>query len=452
MPSPKLRVAICGGGIGGLALALVLHKFSKQDIQVDLYESKNGFSEFGAGITIWKRTWHILKLLGLEGSIGQIAVHPPVDAPKPGFAFRLSDSGEATENFYRIIAPFGSITVHRADMAKILVDKLPEGFRSHFSKRLVHYTENDRNIVTMTFADGTTAEADILIGADGVKSFTREKMYRDLAKAAEKNGDIAKAKQLEDFILPSWTGTYAYRSLVETEKLLKAQPGHQAATTPLMYLGKGRHIVSYPISRGKLINLIGFVSHPEKEGTKLEGPAVIDVPREEMISPYAGFETEARQLMECVESSSRWGISHIRGLPQYVSGRVALLGDSAHAMTTNIGAGAGQAIEDAYILGLILSEDVVNSSNLSAALKVYDSIRRPIGNAFVERSRSMGLAYEFNHIPEPAQKAGVEPSSPEGLKYLADFIFETWTANWRELPDKDWNEAQQLIQEHLSPR
>lgn len=77
-----------GGGIGGLALALVLHKFSKQDIQVDLYEAKNGFSEIGAGITIWKRTWFILKLLGLEGSIGQIAVHPPVDAPS-GFPNNL---------------------------------------------------------------------------------------------------------------------------------------------------------------------------------------------------------------------------------------------------------------------------------------------------------------------------------------------------------------------------
>lgn len=64
----------------------------------------------------------------------------------------------------------------------------------------------------------------------------------------------------------------------------------------------------------------------------------------------------------------------------------------------------------------------------------------------------MGLAYEFNHIPEPARKAGVEPSSPEGLKFLADFIFETWTANWRELPDKDWKEAQQQLHEHLSPR
>lgn len=119
-------------------------------------------------------------------------------------------------------------------MAKILVDSLPEGFRSHFSKRLVDYSEDGRNIVTMTFADGTTAEADILIGADGVKSLTREKMYRDLAKAAEQSGDSPKAKQLEDFILPSWTGTYAYRSLVETEKLMKARPGHQAASTPLM--------------------------------------------------------------------------------------------------------------------------------------------------------------------------------------------------------------------------
>ena len=71
-----------GGGIGGVTLALVLGKYAGHDIQVDLYEAKGGFSEIGAGISIWNRTWFILKSLGLGKSIGEVAVKPPVEVPR----------------------------------------------------------------------------------------------------------------------------------------------------------------------------------------------------------------------------------------------------------------------------------------------------------------------------------------------------------------------------------
>ncbi len=202
-------------------------------------------------------------------------------------------------------------------MLKVLVDNLPSSLRSHFCKRLVAYTEPDHeSSVTLQFADGTTAQADILIGADGVNSITREVMYNDLAEAAAMKGDREEAIRLRSFIQASWTGTYAYRSLLNVDKFHQTAPGHQAATVPLFvrpriqfpcrfrrsvvlpkYLGKDRHIVSYPISRGKLINLIGFVSFPECEGQKLDGPSVVDVPREDAIEPFSSWEPEARALM-----------------------------------------------------------------------------------------------------------------------------------------------------------
>lgn len=119
-------------------------------------------------------------------------------------------------------------------MLKILVDNLPKGFRAHFNKRLVAYTQTDNeSSVTLQFADGATAQADLLIGADGVNSTTREIMYTDFAEAAMRAGNVDEAMRLRNNIPASWTGTYAYRSLLDMEKFQKFAPGHQAATVPL---------------------------------------------------------------------------------------------------------------------------------------------------------------------------------------------------------------------------
>ena len=119
-------------------------------------------------------------------------------------------------------------------------------------------------------------------------------------------------------------------------------------------------------------------------------------------------------------------------------------------MQTHLGAGAGQAIEDAFILGQLLADESIIKSNLEKALSVYEDIRLPIGNAYVERSRKTGLAYEFNYTPESVLSAGVDPSSPEGLKLLSEFIFEQWSCHWGDMPDKDWERAKEKLHEVLS--
>ena len=123
--------------------------------------------------------------------------------------------------------------MHRADMLKVLVNHLPEDFTAHFGKRLVSYTEDEDKKVSLTFADGTTAKADLLVEADGVSSATRETMYERLAGAAADRGDANEAKRLRMLKFSSWSGTYAYRTLLDTEKLLLAFPGHQAATNTM---------------------------------------------------------------------------------------------------------------------------------------------------------------------------------------------------------------------------
>jgi len=438
----KFRLAICGGGIGGLTLALVLHKHYKQDIQIDIYEAKDKFAEIGAGIALWRGTWSIMQLLGLDTALEKVMAGPPDETPRPSFAFRRGDQFEESENFHRMVISRGPVTLHRTDMLDILVDNLPPNVRTHFLKRLSTYSEDTSGAIQLVFADGSCAEADILVGADGINSATRRSMYLSLAKEADEKD----AKILAGYAEARWTGTYAYRTIVDTDALLKIAPGHRLVSTPVIYLGKDKHIVSFPISRGRFLNLIGFVTVPEGEGAKLEGPSVKDVPKDEMTENFVStWEPEIRQLMSCVERSSRWAIHHVRNLPQYTSGRVVLLGDAAHGMTTHLGAGAAQAIEDAFILGRLLAHKGTNNENIKTALKVYEDVRLPIANAMVERSWNTGLLYEFIVAPGGGSWCGVEPSSAEGLGMIAGAIDDAWSWQSKELPQVDWLRAEEQL-------
>ncbi len=118
-------------------------------------------------------------------------------------------------------------------MLKVLSDSLSEDVSTHFKKRLVGYAQGNSDVVTLSFSDGTTAEADMLVGADGVGSVTREVMYQNLADAAMGHDEV-EARKLESYIRPTWTGMYAYRALIDAEKLLEIAPGHQTMSKPML--------------------------------------------------------------------------------------------------------------------------------------------------------------------------------------------------------------------------
>jgi len=106
--------------------------------------------------------------------------------------------------------------------------------------------------------------------------------------------------------------------------------------------------------------------------------------------------------------------------------------------------------KDAYILGQLLANELTNKSNLETALRVYEDIRLPIGNAYVEHSRLTGLAYEFNYTPESIVAAGVDPNSPEGMKLFSEFIYDCWAWHWGNMPDTDWQRAKEKLHDVLS--
>ncbi|KAJ7346846.1 FAD/NAD-P-binding domain-containing protein [Mycena albidolilacea] len=384
MSAPKLRVAICGGGIGGLCLAVALSRYAH--IQVDVYEGAGRFREIGAGVMIWARTWRILELLGLAEQFIKVTDIPPSPDVATGFEYRRSDRKDGFK-WNWVGMPYGCIRFHRAHFLDVFVDNLPQGL-AHFGKRLVSYDKRAGGEIGLAFADGTSAVCDLLVGCDGIKSVVRAQMLR--AKAAE-DGQPGLLALIE----PKWTGSIAYRGLIPSKDLPSADGvKHRTLVTPMMYCGQNKHIVAYSISQGNIINVVAFASELDKEDQDYGEEWVTDCTKDEMLQCFRGWETEALALLEPVENPTKWGIHHLKELPFYVADTVVLLGDAAHGMSPHLGSGAGQAIEDAYVLASVLGAAATN--NLDQALEAYQRTRLPVANHVVKASFESGKMFEFN--------------------------------------------------------
>ncbi|KAJ3989844.1 FAD/NAD-P-binding domain-containing protein [Lentinula detonsa] len=428
MPAPKFRVAICGGGISGLCLAVALSRYP--NIQVDVYEATDRFKEIGAGVMIWARTWKILEQLGLGPAFSRIAHAPPDGSIGTGFDFRRSDQPQEGFTYHvvkmsckyaqevfthspRIISiSDGCIRFYRVDFLDVFVDALPSGV-AHFGMRLVSYSQKaGANEILLEFSNGTTGTCDLLAGCDGIKSSTRAQLFKE---AAERSGDVTLLK----FIDPVWTGTIAYRGLIPVERL---PPSHRSIANPIMYCGKSKHVVSYSISRGDVVNVVTFASEPESEGSPYsEDTGGTHCPQKELLDCYAGWEPAVEQLLSRIEKPTKWAIHHLRPLPFFVDGKVALLGDACHAMAPHEGAGAGQAIEDAFILAALLEH--ATQETIPFALEAYQHVRLPFANHVLKGSYDSGLMYEFNS------------EYGEDYKKLGPVIEKQW--DWVEEPDPE---------------
>ncbi|KAF8895691.1 hypothetical protein CPB84DRAFT_1731713 [Gymnopilus junonius] len=390
----SIRIAICGGGIGGLCLAVSLSKHPHLDVK--LYEAAGQFREIGAGVMIWSRTWRILESMGLASEFSKIAHAPPTGTQGVGFDFRRSDQPEEGFRFKLVEMPYGCIRFHRAQFLDVFVHHLPTGI-AHFSRHLVSYSKTNSvpGPICLTFADGTSATCDVLIGADGIKSIIRTQMYRE---AAETERD---AKLLE-YIQPIWTGTMAYRGLIRVQDIPRGRSGslHRTIETPMMYCGRSKyvlvlqHVVGYSISEGDIVNVVTFASQPERHGEIYEGEWVTECEQRELLDCYARWEPEVEQLLKCIEKPTRWAIHHLRPLPFYHKDGVVLMGDAAHAMSPHQGAGAGQAVEDAFILSHLLGK--AKKENLCRFFDAYQALRLPAANRVLTGSYESGMMYEFN--------------------------------------------------------
>jgi salicylate hydroxylase len=355
------RVAIIGGGIGGLTAANAL---LRAGLEVSVYEAAGELKEIGAGVALHANAMRVLKFIGVEEAARRVAGKTDYAVTRDGLSSRvISRTSRARQAELLGIEP---ATLHRADLLDILAAALPDGTTS-LGKRCTGVESRESSAVAR-FADGTEAEADVIIGADGIHSAVRTALFGPDA--------------------PRFTGKICYRSVIPTNRVRAAALADVAADNG-QWLGPHGTIVLYPLRGEELINV---VCHHDDDSYRHES-WVTECPRDEVLQRYAGWHESLLRLFEAGDTWYKWALYDRDPIRQWTKGRVTLLGDAAHPMLPYLGQGACQALEDGAVLANALA---ASPRDPAAALATYERVRRPRASAVVLTARARGVS---NHLP-----------------------------------------------------
>ena len=314
--SSSSGLAIVGGGLAGLAAAQALKTFG---VKAEVYEAAPALGEIGAAVNVSPQAVKALQAIGVGDKVAAVA------NSSPGIYTRNMQTGEFLElsDRKKAAARYGApyYTFHRADLLDALASGLDHS-AIHLGHRLTGIAEQSDRIM-LAFANGAQVEAEIVIGADGVRSVIRQALYGDDN--------------------PTYTGQMVWRALLDgrdvPEDVLEPT-GH------IQWVGPGCHLLAYYIRGKKLVNI---VTQEDTDKWVEEGWSTRGDPDEMRLS-FPNPEPRLERLLSLVTGCSKWGL-FTRPLTQnWGRGRIQLIGDAAHAMLPNAGQGACQAFEDAYIL------------------------------------------------------------------------------------------------------
>ena len=314
--SSSCGIAIVGGGLAGLAAAQALKTFG---MKAEVFETAPALGEIGAAVNVSPQAVKALQAIGVGDKVAAVG------HLSPGIYTRNMQTGEFLEfnDRHKTAERYGApyYTFHRADLLDALASGLDRS-AIHLGHRLAGIEErSDRTM--LAFANGAQVEAEIVIGADGVRSVTRRALYGDDN--------------------PTYTGQMVWRALLSASDVpaeVLEPKGHT------QWVGPGCHFMGYYIRRGKLVNI---VTQQDTDKWVEEGWSTRGDPDEMRLS-FPNPEPRLEKLLSLVTECSKWGL-FTRPLTQnWGRGRVQLIGDAAHAMLPNAGQGACQAFEDAYIL------------------------------------------------------------------------------------------------------
>ncbi|KAF8990578.1 hypothetical protein BDQ17DRAFT_1371746 [Cyathus striatus] len=415
--SKPFRVAIIGAGIGGLATAIALARLIPEGaVMIDIYEQAREIKEIGAGIAFWTRTWPIFRRLGIFEELEK-HLERKIDNEKTlPWKVIKSDKAQWDDIFEFYKTGQCMHPIHRAAVQKTMLDALPPSVQVHLSYSLLSYDESEDH-VTLNFEGYPSHECDILVAADGIKSCVRAQFI---------------SKRLPDqqrSINPVWGGTTAYRSLVDADKIKQKFPEHIALSKIMMYAGQGKFAVSYPIMQGRFIAFSALSTDYSKKDTTFDGPTSNEADKDYILSLFSGWSEEFLSLIKSADTCFQWTIQYLSPLRSFAVGRVALLGDAAHAMMPTMGSGAGQAIEDAYILAQLLSKAVEDNIPIHRVTDAYTKTRQPLANLVLQKSYDLAQLITFRK----QGYEGIDDADQETMKQLfrqfaLDFeqLFDWW--------------------------
>jgi salicylate hydroxylase len=347
------KVLIVGAGLGGLAAASCL---MRAGYDVEVYEQSPVLAEVGAGIQMSANPMHVLRYLGLDAEVSALGVRPGA------YVFRLHDTGEVIQEFALSAeherqhgAPY--VQLHRADLHELLAAtarKLkPDAIR--LSRRATGFTETDAG-VTLHFADGSSEQGDILVGADGLKSTI--------------------ARQIVGEVQATYTGDAAWRITVPVERL----PKPFLPQVMSVFMGPGGHAVCYYLRGGALLNFVGII---EAE-LATEESWTQKFPWEQLKADYAGWHPAIQTIIDAADRDQcyRWSLHNRPPVRNWSTKRATILGDSAHATLPYLAQGAAMAIEDGAVLARALRQE----SDTAEALDLYQRNRVDRTARIVEQS------------------------------------------------------------------
>jgi salicylate hydroxylase len=251
--------------------------------------------------------------------------------------------------------------MHRADLVEMLAAALPSEV-VHTGHRCSGFEQSD-NVAWVSFANGAIVETDVVIAADGIHS----ELQRHVTPPSR----------------PVFHGSVAYRGVLAHRRI-----PHWPTDSWLMWLGKGKHFLTFPVRAGELINYVGFVPADQEMKESWSAPGDPDVLRRE----FAGWDPRIGSLLSQVEATFRWALYDREPLPTWTQGRLTLLGDAAHPMLPHLGQGANQSIEDGMALATILAH--ANRATAPAALLAYENLRRERVAQVQRGARENGLRYD----------------------------------------------------------
>jgi salicylate hydroxylase len=355
------RIAVVGGGIGGLAAAAFLHRAG---LDATVYEQAPQLGEVGAGLVISPNAVRMIRRLGHLDAFLDKAV-----ALEVGWEFRRWQNGEvlsAEQLTDTCEALYGerSYVSHRADLLDAIRAAVPTD-RIRLGARCTGVETQDSG-VRLHFADGSIADADVVIGADGVHSVIRGSLTTPAP--------------------PEYSGMCAFRAIVPATDA----PAFARRPVQTLWIGPDHHLVHYPISGGKSVNIVAFA--PAGDFTDESWSATGTV--EELLAEFDGWDTRLTDLIKAAGTPGRWALLDRAPLDRWSRGRVTLLGDAAHPMFPFFAQGAAQAIEDGAALAHCLAAD---PGNPERALRTYERVRLPRTMKVQQLSRGRK---RINHLPD----------------------------------------------------
>lgn len=361
----RLRIAVVGAGYGGAAAAKAL---SLLGAQVDVYEQATRIREVGAGIGLRPATMDRFRRWGIFDAIAGVS------SPSDYFEILTAVGGPIMKDAWPGIRDYAVETkthlIHRGDFIEALLGVLPEGM-VHLGHRL-ETVRDDGATSVLTFANGETVEADLVVGADGIKSVVRRELFSDKE--------------------PVFSGEHAYRVVIDGADAY----GMLVDDNLRMYIGRGTKVYFLPLRHRNQVSFDITALRPD-------GTWAPTVTKEDLLATVAGFDERIVNITRDLDldTVNIRAVYDIDPVDTWHSDSVVLVGDAAHSMLHHQGQGANSAIEDAGAL----ADALVEADSVKDALALFQATRKPVTDELQRISRQGWSEDEIDEV-FPGQKPG----------------------------------------------